>query len=48
MTGDVLDEAVEGPIAAPVDCPECGASLEFLIEPLPIEKIGLGITVARA
>ena len=48
MTGDVLDEAVEGPIAAPVDCPECGASLEFLIEPPPTEEIGFGITVARA
>jgi hypothetical protein len=48
MTDDVLDAAVEEPIAAPFDCPECGLSLEFLIEPLPTEEIGLGITVVRA
>jgi hypothetical protein len=48
MTSEVLDAAVEGPIAAPVECPECGASLEFLIEPLPTETIGLGFTVVRA
>lgn len=48
MTDDVLDAAVEEPIAAPFDCPGCGLSLEFLIEPLPTEKIGLGITVVRA
>jgi hypothetical protein len=47
MTSEVLDEALEGPIAAPVDCPECKASLEFLIEPLPTENIGLGFTVGR-
>ena len=47
MTNEVLNAAVEGPIAAPVDCPECGASLEFLIEPLPIEEIGLGFKVVR-
>lgn len=47
MTDEVLDAAVEEPIAAPVDCPECGASLEFLIEPLPTEHIGFGINVVR-
>lgn len=48
MADEALNAAVEGPIAAPVDCPECGASLEFLIEPLPTEEIGLGIKVVRA
>lgn len=47
MTNEVLNAAVEDPIAAPVDCPECGASLEFLIEPLPTEEIGLGFKVVR-
>ena len=45
MTSEVLDAAVEDPIAAPVECPECEASLEFLIEPLPTEEIGLGFRV---
>lgn len=48
MTNEVLDAAVKEPIAAPVECPECGASLEFLIEPLPTEEIGLGFKVVRA
>jgi len=48
MTDEVLNAAVEGPIASSIDCPECGASLEFLIEPLPTETIGLGINVVRA
>lgn len=48
MTDDVLDAAVEEPIAAPFDCPECDLSLEFLMEPLTIEEIGLGIRVVRA
>jgi len=48
MTTEVLDAAVEEPIAAPVECPACGASLEFLIEPLPTEEIGLGFRVVRA
>jgi len=47
MTDDVLNAAVEGPIASRVDCPECGTSLAFLIEPLPTEEIGLGIKVVR-
>lgn len=47
MSDDVLSAAVEGPIAAPVECPGCGASLEFLIEPLPTEEIGLGIKVVQ-
>lgn len=45
LTDDVLDAAVEESIAAPFDCPGCDLSLEFLIEPLPTEEIGLGITV---
>lgn len=48
MTDDVLDAAVEEPIAAPFDCPECGINLEFLIEPLPTEEIGVGISILRA
>lgn len=48
MIDDTLDAAVEEPIAAPFECPECGLCLEFLIEPLPTEQIGLGITVVRA
>lgn len=48
LTDKVLDAAVEEPIAAPFDCPECRMSLEFLIEPLPTDEIGLGITVVRA
>jgi hypothetical protein len=48
MTDDVLNAAVEGPIASRIDCPECGAELEFLIEPLPTEEIGLGFKVVRA
>jgi len=48
MTDDVLNAAVEGPIASRIDCPECGAELEFLIEPLPTEQIGLGFKVVRA
>jgi hypothetical protein len=47
MTDEVLDEALDGPIVAPVDCPECGAHLEFSIEPLSTENIGLGIKVFR-
>jgi len=48
MTDDVLDATVEGPIAAPFECPECDSNLEFLIEPLPTENIGLGINVVQA
>jgi len=47
MTNEVLDAAVKEPIAAPVACPECGTSLEFLIEPLPTEEIGLGFKIVR-
>lgn len=48
MTTEVLDAAVEEPIAAPVECPACGASLEFLIGPLPTEEISLRFRVVRA
>jgi len=48
MTDEVLDAALKDPIAAPVECPECGANLEFLIDPLPIEEIGFGFRVVRA
>ena len=47
MTTEVLDAAVEEPIAAPVECPACGASLEFLIGPLPTEEISLRFRVVR-
>lgn len=48
MTNDVLNAALEGPITSRVDCPECGAELEFHIEPLPTEEIGLGFKIAQA
>lgn len=48
LTDDLLDEAVDSPIAAPFTCPECGTDCEFRIEPLPIDTIGLGISVVRA
>jgi hypothetical protein len=48
MTDEVLDEAVERRIITPVTYPEWGASLEFSIEPLPTEHIGLGIKVFAA
>lgn len=47
MTDEVLDTALKEPIAAPVECPECGTSLEFLIDPLPIEEIGFRFRVVR-
>lgn len=48
LTDEVLSAAVESPIAAPVDCPGCGADLEFSFQPLPIEEIGFGISVKYA
>ena len=48
MTDEVLNAAVEGPIASSIDCPECGVSLEFFIEPLPTENIRLGFKIVRA
>lgn len=44
-TDEVLDEALESRIVAPVDCPECGANLEFIIEPMSTDEIGLGIWI---
>lgn len=39
----VLDEALDARIVAPVDCPECGANLEFIVEPTPTPEVGLGL-----
>jgi len=48
LTNELLSAAVKELIAAPFECPECHHSLEFLIEPLATEKIGLGFTLVRA
>lgn len=45
LTGDVVDAAVEEPVIAPFDCSKCDTDLKFIIEPLPTEETGLGITV---
>lgn len=48
LVDHVFDEALESRIVAPVDCPECGADLEFVIEPTPTDVLGLGVWLVRA
>jgi transcription initiation factor IIE alpha subunit len=47
LTDESLDAALDSAIEAPFDCPECDTDLLFLIERLPTEEIGLGISVVR-
>lgn len=46
-TEPVLDDALESRIVAPAVCPECDADLEFIIEPMSTDEIGLGICLVH-
>lgn len=48
LSEEQINDAFDSGIAAPVDCPECTASLEFHIEPTLGEETGLGLSVLRS